>query len=248
MTNKYVQISADIARARPVEHGTLVDTTCLLSTGEVVQVLITGGTREIVVSDCGLAMTEIENLGLADKFPNKRFKAHAANFGVQVSKKGEIYVKTSVAEVSAAVVLVSNAVQEAVNTEIARMKPRHHRDLKLAVAEFVKEKDLLKFERDRTVSGRYTSHKFEHVFEGGRNQLIIMDTVIPDLSSISSRVVAHIDVRENAEIKAESLLVYDDTDNWRTDRLGLLELAGTIVPFTGLSEAMDARLGLAKVH
>ncbi|HBN52224.1 MULTISPECIES: hypothetical protein [Thalassospira] len=248
MTDRYLQISSEIVKARPVEHGTLVDTTCLLATGEIVQVLVSGGLNDVVVSDCGLAMTEIENLGAVEKFPSRRFKGYASKFGVNVSQKGELYLKTSAAEISAAVVLVANAVQEAVNTETFRMKPQHHRDLKIAVADFVREKDLLKFERDRTISGKHTAHKFEHVFESRNNRLIILDTVVPDLTSISSRVVAHIDVRENSEIKAESLLVYDETDSWRTDRLGLLELAGTIVPFDRLDEAMAVRFGLETTH
>lgn len=82
----------------------------------------------------------------------------------------------------------------------------------------------------------------QHTFDFGvavDDELVVVQSVTPDAHSISAAIVKGLDASKSRDAKVRSILVYDPSDDWGSDRLNMLQLAG--------AEAMDvARLSITR--
>lgn len=232
-----------LVRVHPIDGGWAVDTTCLLPTGEVVTVTVRGGDREATVSDDGLAVAEIENVGADLHDPDRSLRRYASRYGVNI-KNGQFFLRVPTDEAGAAVMLVANAVSDAVSSEISKARLTPVRDIRKALSDFLRMRLPQLGEHKDRLAGKYATHEFQHVYEGSeRKRKLIVDAVLPEPSSINSRIVAHIDVKQEYGHQIDQYIVFDDTARWTTDKLGLMQLAASLVPFSQIDQALIPRLG-----
>ncbi len=76
------------------------------------------------------------------------------------------------------------------------------------------------------------THKFDYETFLPTHQRLLLDTVVPESSSISSVLAANLDVRQADLPKTVQRIVYDDGDNWKYSDLALLGLGAPVIPFT----------------
>lgn len=221
-----------------MQGGFLVSTTNMLGTGEVIRVAVIGGVSECVVSDQGLAIRELEMAGAEVRNPERLLRPYAKRYGIEVSGT-DLYVRIPTEDVAAAIMLVSGACREAYDGELRRIRFAPRRDLREALSRFLKSTPLDLSEHKGIITGKNAQHEFAHVFEThDQSGLVIVDSVLPEPSSINSRVVAHLDIRAALEGRAEQFVIYDDEDDWSSDKLGLIQLAAPIIPFSKIGGAL----------
>lgn len=231
-----------LIRIHEIPGGYLVGTTELLSSGEVVSLAVLGGDRECTVSDRGLAIRELSVAGAAIADPTRLLRPYAGRYQVVVSGT-DLLLHTPTESVQAAIMLVANACREAYDTEIRRIKISPRRDIREALDRYLSTSVLADHKKNAVLSGQNARHTFAHIFKKtGTNNLIIVDPVIPEYSSINARVVAHLDIRKELQGTAEQFMVYDDEDDWPTDKLGILQLAAPVVPFSAIGKEVMPRL------
>ena len=84
-----------------------------------------------------------------------------------------------------------------------------------------------------------TPHKFENVILLPSGKRLIVDPVLHDTSSINSRLVANLDVKNAKRGDIQQRIVYDDEDEWTAANLSLLSLGATTVPFSHSQEVIQ---------
>ena len=67
----------------------------------------------------------------------------------------------------------------------------------------------------------------------------MIDSVLPESSSINARVVSHLDVSQNDELEIVQRIVYDAEDRWRAPDLKLLQMAAPLIPFAMVRPSLD---------
>lgn len=229
---KVCEALASLYLCEPLEDGVRVGTTCLLPSGAIVRLLVRAGTDQAVVTDDGLAASEIEAAGARLTSPKRVLARYATKYGIK-SSDTELYMKVTVSELPAAVVLVGNAVADAVEQETAKATFPHRRDLKTALSDLIKSRMGEDAAKKKKLTGKYAQHEFAHVISAPEPQnIVVIDPVLPESSSMNSRIVAHLDVREAYRDRIHQYLVYDDAEDWTSDKLGMLRLAAPVVPFS----------------
>ena len=66
-------------------------------------------------------------------------------------------------------------------------------------------------------------HDFGFDHEG---ETVLVDAVSPDISSVNAAIVKSLDAKQAATGRARPILVFDERDNWPTDAMNLLAMAG----------------------
>lgn len=222
-----------------------VGTTCLLPNGEVIRVSVRGGSREVVVSDDGLALREISNAGIRLSRPEVVMRKYAKRFDLDFTGS-DFTFSTDIPNLFVAVTMVANAVADAVTCELRRAHVSPRRDIRSAVRNFLSTAPIEGAVHRERITGKSAQHEFAHVIDVGQKKVII-DPVLPDLSSIGSRVLAHMDIKQANLPSLEQYVVFDNEDkDWTSDRLGLIQMAASIVPFAEMDRALMPRL--RRVH
>lgn len=108
----------------------------------------------------------------------------------------------------------------------------------------VKEALLARFPDGRpnwTVQGAKRQHRFDFgvLLDG---ETVVVQTVTPDSSSISSAIVKGLDARAAPNTKVRPVLVYDADDHWSGENLAMLAYGGEPI---SADRAMQGRLSLA---
>jgi hypothetical protein len=87
----------------------------------------------------------------------------------------------------------------------------------------------------------------QHTFDFGvtiEGETILVQSVTPDHASISAAIVKGLDASKTPRSRVKSIFVYDSNDDWGSDRLNMLELAGaSAIDFSRLAQ-VDAPLSL----
>jgi len=244
MSDIVLKAATELIGARETRGGYVVGTTNLLPSGDLVKLFITLGKTSCLVTDRGMAVTQLEDMGAKATDAAKALKVYARKFGVSANTS-EIFHSSSLSDIPASIVLVANAVSDVVKEEARRLKFSSRRDIKEALSQYLRRRVGEIADTKRTLRGLYAEHEFAHVFESTTDKrIIIVDPVLSEPSSINSRVVAHFDVRAELGTGVEGLMVYDDEEDWTVEKLGLLRLAGDAVPFRHIDKALSSRLPL----
>jgi hypothetical protein len=82
-------------------------------------------------------------------------------------------------------------------------------------------------------------HKFANVISFLDRRRLIIDPVVRDPSSISMRVLAHLDIHALNDPLLVQRIVYDDDESWVAADLNMLGMAATPVPFSKSMEVIE---------
>lgn len=249
MQIEYVgKLLGSCACIRPTEDGAAVSTHCLYPSNQAVTVFVSGGPTGMRVHDGGGAIDTLATHGVELEDPKHFLLRFCRRHGLKVDR-GKIYTPTLPPEgLCAGIVMVANASADAARWGVDHMKPAvRSRDLRKELHELL----ALTFSEERVKSdGRLTGksnrqYHFDHVVAIDRDSRLVVDAVLRDASSINSRAIAHMDLGQTEDPNLIQRIVYDDEEEWDTADLNLLQMAATLVPYSGFAQALSR---LQKVH
>ena len=221
-------------KATPIEDGGVrVSTHVLFPSNGNVTVTVRGGEREFCVYDDGAAISEMISAGLRGPVPDRMLRARVRNRGLEVSK-GVIRSPTIPLEaIPAAILHVANASRDVAAWAIERLPFRVVRNFRADLAILLDRYFHTALTKDIPIIGASNKpHKFSYVARLSGERTIIVDPVTNEPTSINSRVVANLDVRNMHDPRITQFIVYDDNLRWTTSDLKLLEIGAPTIPFS----------------
>ena len=217
-----------------IENGVRLNTHCLYPSNAMVQVAIMGQGATCFVTDDGGAYKEAERAGASLKNHDNKYKKILERQGLFMQHGVIFSPQIPVESVSAGILLVANASKEIADLIYEHFKFTKNRNFKMLVRELLeKQFSSSSIVEEKIVGTSNKPHNFENVVHFLDGSKLIVDAVLRDANSINSRVVANIDVKSANYPKTRQRIVYDDTDNWQSADLSLLNVSGVpVVPFT----------------
>jgi len=199
----------------------------------LVDVVVRGGLHSAIVSDDGGAMSEALGVGIHAHPNDRQLKRLISAQGLEI--KGGVISSPPVpfAEVPVSILLVANAAKDIASWLYDHAKIKRHRDFRKALENFLWTTFEERLTRNAIVVGKRKQHTFANVIVLPGEDLLIIDPVSREPSSINARVVSNLDVAQAENPKIKQRLVYDDEEEWTPQDLGLLGIVGVpIVPFS----------------
>jgi hypothetical protein len=96
----------------------------------------------------------------------------------------------------------------------------------------------------RVVVGASTkSHRVDYDIQLNEHRRLLLDTVVPEASSINSVLAANLDIKEAGLPNTLQRIVYDDEEDWKSADLSLLGLGATVIPFTKVRPVLNRLAG-----
>jgi hypothetical protein len=227
------EIFSDAIRVTSAGDCLRMTTHCLYPSNNAVAVAVRGGGSEFVISDEGGAMIELSETGFSDRLTDRQLVSFVKPQGLKV-RDGAIYSPRVPREaLPGALLLVANASKEVADWGTQHLKFRVKRSFKADLALLLDHYFHDNLKHDAKIIGASNKpHKFGHVIHLSGERQLIIDPVVNDGSSINSRVVANMDVRLAKNPNVLQLIVYDDTTDWQSSDLKLLELGAKTVGFS----------------
>lgn len=224
----------------PAQEGASVrvPTHCLYPSNSIVSVFVEGRETFLVHDNAG-ALDEME--AATAVVPNAfRLIANVARpHGLRISDRGAIFAAQVTWEgLSAAVVTVANASADAAFNLLGAHRPPR-RDIRQALEHILEQDFPSLWQREvRIIGASNKPHRFDYVVRLRNDRQLLLDTVVPEASSINAAVVAHLDVRQSDVNKFEQRIIFDDEVAWSSSDLSLLRVGANPVPFSLVRDAL----------
>jgi hypothetical protein len=227
-----------LVQIKAVKDYLRVTTHCMYPSNGLVTVAVQGGSHSVVVSDDGGALSEVMSAGIRERLSDKQMTGLVAAHGLSVQNGIIASPPVPFDEAHVAILLVANAAKAVAEWHYQHANLKITRDFKKALADVLTGafKDVLKHKV--TIAGANKPHTFPNVINFGDGNRLIIDPVEREQSSISSRVLTHLDVKKRGDQTVGQALVYDDEQDWSPDDLGLLGMAD--VPVIAFSHSVPA--------
>lgn len=151
-----------------------------------------------------------------------------------------------VGSVALAIILVANASKEMADHLFAAWRPKKEKNFKRLVRDLLTQELHVKPAQEAIFGKTNKRHNFDNVFTLPSGKRAAVDAVVNDANSINSSVLANLDVRaSDSPNKVAQAIIYDDSQPWKANDLGLLHIAHVpVVPFsqagTGLTRLLEA--------
>ena len=135
------------------------------------------------------------------------------------------------------IALVANASKEAAFTLSQKFVPGPRRNFREVLARLIDgeraQGRFLDVSFHRAIVGASTkSHKVEYDISLYNKARLLLNTVVPESSSINAVLAANLDIREAELPNTLQRIVYDDEADWKAPDLALLGLGAVVIPFT----------------
>jgi hypothetical protein len=217
----------------PIDDGVRVSTHVLYPSNSAVTVTVRGGTETVLVSDDGGAMGELISSGLRTQISDRQIFPTVKIQGLRVKHGVILSPQISTRALPAAIVLVANASADVARWALEHIKFEARRNFREDLERLLGKYFHDNLKHDTPIIGASNKpHKFNYVIYLPRDRRFLIDPVTNDHNSITSRVVANLDVRNAQDPHIEQLIVYDDRLRWGASDLKLLELGARTVPFS----------------
>jgi hypothetical protein len=228
----------EVGAVKTVADGIRVTTQCMYPSNSLVDVVVRGRGNTIVASDEAAAVGEAIAAGIPVKESDRALIGLIKDQGLRV-QRGTIYTpEMPLAAAPLAVLLVANASKEVAHWFFDHAKIKRTRDFKALLANFLR----VTFDNrvhPASIDGKHKAHKFSNVIDFPSGKRLLIDPVTNEPSSISSRIVANLDVKAAANPLIDQRIVYDDEEGWSPGDLNLLQVSGAIVvPFSRSEEVI----------
>lgn len=83
------------------------------------------------------------------------------------------------------------------------------------------------------------SHTFDYLINLPSGRSLVIDTVVPEASSVNAALVSHLDLRNADRRDIRQAIVFDDEADWKSSDLALLRMAAPPIAYSVLSEQLD---------
>jgi len=209
-----------------------ISTHCLYPSNATVNVYVRGGASEFVVSDDGGAIEEIAGAGFRDRLTDRQIRGAVGRQGLKV-ENGVIYSPpVSLKALPAAILLVANASKETADLALSRLRMTVTRDFKAALTDLLQRHFHDNLKTAKVIGHSNKPHTFSNVIWLSGDRRLLVDPVVNDASSVNARLASNLDVKMAADPLIDQLIVYDDTQEWSSSDLKLLQIAAPTVPFS----------------
>ena len=217
----------------PIEDGIRVSTQVLYPSNSAVTVTVRGGVETAVISDDGGAISELISSGLRYPISDRQIRAIVKAQGLQVKRGVISSPAVPFRSLAVAIVIVANASADVAGWAIDHLRFQVRRNFREDLEHILTKYFHENLKHDTPVLGASNKpHKFDYVIHLPKERRLLIDPVINDHNSITSSVVANLDVANAHDPRTEQLIVYDDRLKWNSSDLKLLELGARTVPFS----------------
>lgn len=231
-----------VVTTQPADDGVRVATHCLYPSNSAVSVVVKGGQDLFVVSDEGGAIHELSSAGLRVDAPDRFIRRIIKRQGLKVDDGVIVSPPVPAAAIGAAIMLVANASKEAADWALDHLKFGPMRHFKRDLSDLLERYFHGNLKHDAPILGASNkAHKFMHVVYLLNDRRLIIDPAINEASSINARVVANLDVRMTNDPLLEQFIVYDDSMEWSSSDLKLLEVGAPTIPFSHAEKEIRKR-------
>jgi hypothetical protein len=219
-------------------HDIAVPTHCLYPSNGIVYAYVSGGSSTFKVTDGGGAIQEFLSGNGNSHEEMAILRAASKPQGLLVSEGGLIHSPlVNLDQLAGTIALVANASKEAALTLVTRFTPAPKKNFRELLARLIDGERahgrFIDVSTHRSVVGASTkSHKFDYEILFASRKRLLLDTAVPEASSINSVLAANLDIRQADLPETIQRIVYDDEDQWKSADLALLGLGATVVPFT----------------
>ncbi len=238
---KVSEIVERFARVR--EHGqyVVVPTFSFYPSNAMVKVFVEGEEDHYVVSDGGGALDTLHGAGGYAVPYSKVIGTLARRRNFKLSSEGWLISP----RVDAA--RLTGAITETVELSktCAEVLLRHFR---------VQEAADFRSAIDKHLEGRFHSavskrvhlpgasnkaHTFDYLVKLPHDRSLVIDTVVPDASSINAALVSHLDLKNAGRHDVAQAIVYDDSAPWKSSDLAPLRIAAPPIAYSSFDEQLE---------
>ncbi|QZP07799.1 hypothetical protein [Caenibius sp. WL] len=219
----------------PVHDGVRVLADTMMPSGLLIHIHIQMRDGLLFMHDNGAAFDELSQHGKS--FPAVgHVRRLLTETGFRLTPEGEIFRdRIKLNDVGIGVALVADASLRAAQYMLAHSKVRVGQPLDVRVRDALRQRFP-----EGTPNFKFTGHAKQQTFDFGIEQdgeVILVDAVSPDSSSVNAAIVKSLDVVRAQELRARPILVYDERDGWTSDAMNLLGMAaGERMSFARVSE------------
>lgn len=220
-----------------IPNGVRINTHCLYPSNAMVQIVVMGRKSSFFVTDDGGAFKEAESAGADMKNQDSKYKDMLERQGLFM-RNGVIFSpEVQIKDVPAALLLVANASKEIADLIFQHRKIARPRNFKAMVREMLKKEfKENRVSGDKIAGTSNKAHVFDNVVHFNDGSRLIVDSVLKDVNSINSRVVANLDIRAAKYKNITQRILYDDSEAWQSADLSLLDVSG--VPIVAFSKSI----------
>jgi len=192
-------------------------------------------------------LREISGLGSFQFDIVKMMRIRAKSWDITVSSEGWMLSDLMPTERMAELIAwVATASHNLASVLTARMSSRQKAaNFRLELDSYLERRFEINLNKKKTfVGASHKEHKFDYFLSlGGGDEGILIDAVLNDVSSINSKVVAHLDVAKTERPNLLQRIVYDDRDeDWKSSDLSLLRVGAVPLAFTELNTSLARAL------
>lgn len=224
---QWEEIKAALCAARrfsAVHDGFRVLADTMMPSGNLIHVHIQLRDGLLFMHDNGASFDELAQHGAECK-SSVQIRKMLAETNFRLTPEGFIFRdKVRPEEVGTGVALVADASLRAAQFMLA------HAKVKVGKALDVRVRDALRQRYPQGMTNfKFTGHARQQTFDFGfdhEGETILVDAVSPDISSVNAAIVKSLDAIQSSTGRARPILVFDERDNWPSDAMNLLAMAG----------------------
>lgn len=226
-----------ISLVKEMHDSVRVTTHCMYPSNGLVSVVVRAGVNVASISDEGAAISEAASAGIT-KFPTDKALSRLVEPQGLIVKKGTVLSPpVPISSAHVAVLLVANGSKQIAEWLYQNANLRVVRDFKAAVTNVLELTFPNRLNHLVRISGARKTHRFANVVTLSEERKLIVDAVTPDISSISTCVIEHLDVRQTENPAIIQRIIYDDEMEWSTENLKMLGMSE--VPVLAFSRSPD---------
>jgi hypothetical protein len=234
------RVMRDFLSVDEINDGVRITTHCMYPSNGLVRVFVRGGYDTIMAADDGEAVGEALAAGLVIDNPDKLLRHLFRDQGVAISRGIIHSPQMPLDDAPLAVLQVANAAKEAAHWLYDHVRIKKSLDFRKLLADYLEKTFVDRLAHKRKIIGKSNKpHNFDNVVSFSSGDILIVDPVRNEPSSINARVVANLDVRSLENPRIHQRIIYDDEDDWSASNLNLLQVGATAVPFSRAKEVIS---------
>jgi hypothetical protein len=219
----------------------LVPTFSFYPSNAMIQISVEGAADNFIVSDGGGAVDVLHGAGGFNVDARRMLTNLSRRKNLLVSNEGWIVAqKVSSRRLTAAISEVMETSRNGAELLLRSIKLGEARDFRRAINTTLELRFNTALSKGVHLAGASNKmHTFDYAVRIAPETTVVIDTVVPDSSSVNAALVSHLDLKNAKQENVRQAIVYDDAENWKSADLALLSIAAPPIPFSRFTEQLD---------
>lgn len=227
-----------------LESHVIIPTTLVYPSRSAVMIYAEGGSEHFSLSDGGGAIAHLHEAGAFKLNGVEILKKHFRNSDWAVNNSGWIYTHKPITKKEFLSEMFELASVSVTASQLLLKKTRHHfSNFKLHLEEELnflfknsKRKNSLE-KKGKILGASNKNHTFDFVAKTS-NLTIAIDGINPDTYDINHTFVSHLDIKNSNNLNLQQMIIYDESENWRSSDLALLSMSVPPLPYRVAKEQL----------